>query len=573
MFRELLSKLLRKCVVSINICTYFLKIRPYFDNASRFYHTVKHLKLKQIIWRVWYKIYKMKAVSSHILKTEVATKKWIEHARRRPSLVSDMTFEFFGETGNIREIGWDGPCRSKLWRYNQHYFDDLNAMNSSNRIDWHNNLINNWILENKIGAGSGWEPYPTSLRIINWIKFAITTQDLGSGVNASLLMQARWLSRHIEWHILGNHLFSNAKALYFCGLYFQGAEAEEWRKKGLKILHIELREQVLPDGGHFELSPMYHALAVEDFLDLVNVANCYDRADDVQQLKEALPGMLAWLSLMSHPDGKISFFNDSALNISPNNHQIFEYAERLGINQSNVSENCVLGESGYFRLQTSNSVLLGDVGKIGPDYLPSHAHADTLSFEFSLFGQRLIVNSGTSEYGSGPERLRQRGTFAHSTVSINGVNSSDVWSGFRVGRRARPGKIKYQIFDDQAFVEGSHDGYSVQPGSPIHFRKWFLRSGSLNIRDTIVCSSSYEVNIIFRLHPVVVVSRDKTDSIVLTLPLGNTATLAYSNDLTVSINDTTWHPMFGKVQDSQMLCFSKQCNYKSKFYFNLTWME
>ena len=38
----------------------------------------------------------------------------------------------------------------------------------------------------------------------------------------------------------------------------------------------ELPEQILADGGHFELSPMYHALVLEDLLDLVNIARRYD---------------------------------------------------------------------------------------------------------------------------------------------------------------------------------------------------------------------------------------------------------------------------------------------------------
>ncbi|MEY6432337.1 heparinase II/III-family protein [Thioalkalicoccus limnaeus] len=69
-------------------------------------------------------------------------------------------------------------------------------------------------------------------------------------------------------------------------------------------------------------------------------------------------------------------------------------------------------------------------------------HADTLSFELSLFGQRTIVNGGTSRYGSGPERLAERSTAAHSTVQIDGADSSEVWGGFRVARRARPFRRK-----------------------------------------------------------------------------------------------------------------------------------
>ena len=59
------------------------------------------------------------------------------------------------------------------------------------------------------------------------------------------------------------------------GAYFDGPAADFWLRRGLFILRRELAEQVLEDGGHFELSPMYHALILEDLLDLVNLSQVY----------------------------------------------------------------------------------------------------------------------------------------------------------------------------------------------------------------------------------------------------------------------------------------------------------
>lgn len=550
-----------------------LMLKQFIINSKRFYNTVKYLKLKQITWRVWYKFHKVSSVASHSLKTVAVSRAWTEHARLQPSLITARTFEFFGETGGIDELGWDGPEKSKIWRYNQHYFDDLNAKNSKDRIAYHKSLLTSWILGNSVGNGSGWEPYPTSRRIVNWVKFALSSRELSTEAQKSLAVQARWLSRHIEWHILGNHLMANAKALYFCGLFFEGDEAEAWRKNGLAIMLNELQEQILPDGGHFELSPMYHALAVEDFLDIVNVARCFGRYEDVVKLEKLLPSMLAWLKFMSHPDGKISFFNDSATNIAPENSQIFDYAARLGIHCNHTFSHSILPESGYFRLESPHSVLIGDVGRIGPDYLPSHAHADTLSFEFSLFGQRLIVNSGTSEYGLGSERLRQRGTPAHSALSINRANSSDVWSGFRVGTRARPGPVAFQTFDTEAMVQGSHDGYRVEPGSPVHYRKWSLKPGFLKIEDTVSGNSSYNIDAIFRLHPGISVVQSHKNSFVLTLPSGDTALFEHETGLDVIIEATTWHPKFGTTEKSSLIRCTKKGKGTINLKFMLTWAE
>ncbi len=134
----------------------------------------------------------------------------------------------------------------------------------------------------------------------------------------SLAVQVRFLRKRLEVHLLGNHLFANAKALVFAGLYFSGDEAEEWLQKGLSILEREVPEQVLGDGGHFERSPMYHSIILEDLLDLVGVFGIYGgryegegqffKADPVfagmtDVFAEAVGGRLEWMQAMTHPDG------------------------------------------------------------------------------------------------------------------------------------------------------------------------------------------------------------------------------------------------------------------------------
>ena len=160
-------------------------------------------------------------------------------------------------------------------------------------------------------------------------------------------------------------------------------------------------------------------------------------------------------------------FNDAAIGIAPSPGELLAYAGRLGIAAptsfnaaATVSPKVtLLRESGYVRIENASAVALLDVAAVGPDYLPGHAHADTLSFELSVFGQRLIVNGGTSGYGLGPERQRERGTAAHSTVVIDGQDSSEVWAGFRVARRARPFGLAMSTRADEAVLACSHDGY------------------------------------------------------------------------------------------------------------------
>jgi uncharacterized heparinase superfamily protein len=341
------------------------------------------------------------------------------------------------------------------------------------------------VRENPPVRGTGWEPYPTSLRIVNWIKWALAGNELPAECLHSLAVQARHLARRLELHLLGNHLFANAKALVFAGLFFAGDEAQGWLDTGMAILAREVPEQILADGGQFERSTMYHALACEDMLDLINVMRAYG-APVPADWPVIAARMKDWLAAMCHPDGEIGLFNDAAFGIAPAPVELARYAAALGIAPASpCRQRRLLQDSGYVRAEVPDAVLLMDVAPVGPDYLPGHAHADTLSFELSLFGRRVFVNGGTSRYGLGQEREAERGTAAHSTVEVDGEDSSEVWAGFRVARRARPIGLKVEGDEQETRVACSHDGYARLPGRPMHRREWRLRPGELQVSDSV----------------------------------------------------------------------------------------
>lgn len=518
--------------------------------AGRYWHTLRHLRAGQIYRRLYFRSARPKADLSPAPPARKMTGCWELPARRKPSLVAACEFSFLNAAGNLDALGWDDPGTDKLWRYNQHYFDDLNARDAHARNDWHLALMADWSARNPPGKGSGWEPYPTSLRIVNWIKWALAGNDLTPEAQHSLAIQARWLTRRLERHLLGNHLFANAKALIFVGLWFAGGEARKWLETGMGILAREVPEQILPDGGQFELSPMYHALALEDMLDLINITRSYPAALNTNQQKQRadwqarLPAMRHWLHTLCHPDGRIAFFNDAAFGIAPEVQELDAYANRLGFPAPSASNPLTwLANSGYGRLSRDGGTLLVDMARVGPDYLPGHAHADTLSFEFSLFGQRIIVNSGTSVYGTGPERLRQRGTAAHSTVTVAGRDSSEVWSGFRVARRASILSAKLYQEGETLVAEGSHDGYRRLRGRPVHHRRWELSQGSLVVEDRL-SDDHHPAEARFHLHPDITAAQTAPDRGTCRLPNGQE--LAWKVKAgEARLEPSTWHPEFG----------------------------
>ena len=543
----------------------------------RYWRTIRHLKLEQIYGRVLFRLNRPKPDLRPPPPRRSNVGTWVQPSQPSPSLIGEGHFRLLNEIGDLERIAWNGPERGKLWRYNQHYFEDLIAQGAGERRDWHDALIRSWLAENPPGHGDGWAPYPIAARMVNWIKWDLAGNKLPAKAIPSLAVQARWLSARLERHLGGNHLFTNAKGLVFAGFFFEGPEAAIWREKGFALLGREFREQVLPDGGHFELSPMYHAITVVDLLDVVNLMDAFggptseNEAQLRSECRRRLPSMLRWLEAMTHPDGEIAFFNDSAFGIAPRPIEIAGYAQRLNIESRPPLEPIAwLKNSGYVRLSSGQSVVLADVAAVGPDYLPGHAHADTLSFELSLHRRRVIVNSGTSDY-VGSERPRQRGTPAHSTVTIDACDSSEVWSSFRVGRRARPRGVQARSEGATLVAEGEHDGYRHLRGSPVHRRIWQLNKTSLLVHDRLDGAGRHNIEAWFHLAPGLRAGLKTEKTIAVQGEDGSRVFTLSIEGGAAEVVPSSWHPEFGQTILTQAIRVHATADLPTEFKTEITW--
>lgn len=527
------------------------------------FHTIRHLKLIQLIDRIRRRFKKTDVKLSSTPSLRLRKQRWKDKELIQSSYISESKYRFLNLEGDVGS--WNDTDKSKLWLYNLHYFDDLNAIGSLNRRDSCVSLINSWIKENPPLSGNGWEPYPLSLRIVNWIKFFYKHEYDTDNSKQSLYLQVHVLRQNLEYHLLGNHLFANAKALVFAGCYFNGEVADEWLKKGLEILEAEVSEQILHDGGNFELSPMYHNIILADMLDLYQLSLVYpDLIPQSTKLYwcKTIGKMLEWAALMRHPDGNVSFFNDSALNVAPTVSALYCYANKLQLltpSNSDMKKVNYLESSGYVVVKNDAMNLIIDVAKVGPDYIPGHAHADTLSFEMSIDNYRVFVNSGTSTYGVGEERLRQRKTESHNTVVVDGKDSSEVWSGFRVARRAYPSEPCIIERDHMISVECSHDGYMRLSGKVTHTRKWQLEPDGLLIQDRLSGEFNH-AEAHYHLHPNVQIEDVNSDcQVLLLLPSGARYRVSVEG-ASIKTASTTWHPEFGLSIENKKLVLNFQQN-------------
>jgi hypothetical protein len=201
--------------------------------------------------------------------------------------------------------------------------------------------------------------------------------------------------------------------------------------------------------------------------------------------------MMGWLKNMTFSNGDVPMVNDSTFGIAPTTRQLAEYATRLGLEPSNVT----LSDSGYRMVRTNLFELLVDIGQIGPDYIPGHAHSDTLSYILHCMGMPLIVDTGVSTYDKGPRRMVERSTSSHNTVEVNGSNQSEVWSSFRVGRRA----CVFQVAESRSEITASHDGYLSL--GVIHRRTWKWSEMEVVVVDELEGSGRESAVASLHIHP------------------------------------------------------------------------
>jgi hypothetical protein len=418
-------------------------------------------------------------------------------AKGRGQYTSHRRFSFLNiEHEFTNAVDWDLSDYGKLWTYNLNYFDFLLDENMSKQEGLA--LMDDFISQvNSLKNAN--EPYPISLRILNWVKFLQQYEIEDPKYIRFIVSDLDLLSRIPEYHLMGNHLLENGFALYFggtvTGLY-------NYSSLGKGILLAELDEQILADGGHFERSPMYHLILLERLLDCVNVAIPNEKDESfLEFLKLKAQKMVHWINAFSFADKTYAMVNDAAYDIAKPLPVVLDYAAMLGFDVTNITQ---LNESGYRKLSDAHFEMVIDVGDIGPDYIPGHAHSDTLSFVLDYEGNPIIVDTGTSTYEDSDRRQLERSTQSHNTVMLNGIEQTEVWAAFRVARRAKASILK----DSTNHVIATHDGY-IRLGLH-HTRSFQLKNSVIEITDELNKCTSAEAWIHF--HPSVKVTQLGSDS-------------------------------------------------------------
>lgn len=523
--------------------TISLRKTSVFADILLLINTIIHLRPIQIYYRIFYKI---RSIFRKIIGFQypqfISAKSY--QIILKPSIPSNQSyfseensFDFLNQSQvfEVNQINWnDEQTFGKLWAYNLNYFEFLNQENLTQTQGLA--LIREYIQAYPT-LKTGLEPYPISARNINWIKFLTKFQIQDPEIDGFLMAQYVRLSDNLEYHLMGNHLLENAFSLLFGAYYFRN---EAFFNIANSIFKTELSEQFLEDGGHFERSLMYHQIMLFKLLDCWNLMenNSSFKPNSTHEITlNLIQKCLNFLQTITFQNGDIPLVNDAAKNIAPTTKQLIEYANQLNIKGSAMK----LSASGYRKFSNEHYELLVDVGNIAPDYLPGHAHADTLSFVLYVNQKPFIVDTGTSTYENNEIRQSERSTSAHNTVQIDDFETSEMWSSFRVGRRAKATILS----ENHHQITASHDGYK-QLGI-IHKRTFIADYQQVIIKDKIIGASKYPQKAFLHFHPSIELSIERN---IIKTNFGN---LIIDDALRITKNNCSITEEFNKRIPTKMI--------------------
>lgn len=402
----------------------------------RLFHTLRYIKGIQWRYQLWYRV-KNRFISIHWY-TQYLQRSFIPLdlqlagiiKSKQKEYLGQLSFKFIGLKHSFDHgIDWNFQGHGKLWNYNLQYFSYLldEAIPVDERL-WLLKDFSDQLLASAIPP----EPYPVSLRVVNTLLFHSRYPITDVVILEALQKQIDYLANNLEYHLLANHLLENAFGLVIASVYLSD---QPLYSRSYRLLIDQLNEQILTDGGHYECSVMYQSILLSKLLLCIEAARkaIWVASSELNILEEKAAKMLGWINAYSFPDGTWALINDAAEKIAPTTKALNEAAKLLNI----ISSKSTLKDSGFRKMKGANWELLIKTDGVQPTYQPGHVHADVSTYCIWYKGKQVVVDPGISTYAISERRNIERGTSAHNIISFNGLNQSDVWGGFRVGKRAR----------------------------------------------------------------------------------------------------------------------------------------
>ncbi|AKU93099.1 heparinase II/III family protein [Vulgatibacter incomptus] len=309
-------------------------------------------------------------------------------------------------------------------------------------IDW----LDRYLAWDHPGDSPYWDAYPLASRLLTLLPLAARGFIGGKGIERALGASAVAILGLQETHLQGNHLLRSRAAAAVSSVFFEGPASDSVAASAWTALVREANAQFCADGVHEERTPTYHLLCISDLLvciELARKAQTPAIRAEVEALVRIAARALGALDVLTHVDGRIAAFGDSAPASSLRSDDLRAFAAAVGIRSTGLLDvsksggwaRQTAGTSGYTLLQSSGLSLFLSHGPFGAKHQPGHAHCDLFAFELDVEGTRMIVDPGVHAYHDTEWRLRSRASSVHATPSVEGREQAEIWSRFRCGWR------------------------------------------------------------------------------------------------------------------------------------------
>lgn len=330
-----------------------------------------------------------------------------------------------------------------------------------------------------------------------------------------------------------------------------------FKNKVNNLLSQQLKIIILPDGGHIFRNPQYIYNMLSLLLPL-RQSYINDSYLPPTYLIETIERLLPALRFFLHKNRQLAHFNGA----QPISTDSLERLLELDDTQGKVFH--YMPHSGFYRLSNQDVTVLCDTGTVLDTNYQDRAHAGCLSFEFSAFQQKIVVNSGSQAQLSPKDLFNSRQSFAHSTAQIDDMSSCSF--------RKKLFKSQYYVSQlDKIIVHpiqkpniigfrAGHSGFEKRTGF-LHVRELLLSHNGecLEGTDNFIKSerkvhySTKQITLRFHLHPDLKISYRNNG--FLLIDRDNHCWAFQCTDLPASLEDSIYYDEDGIRPNQQIVLY------------------
>ena len=457
---------------------------------------------------------------------------WPGDARRGAAILKEE-YAFAGHAETEPADLWRAGSATDDWLAELHSFDwlrDVRAVGGDAARRRARDLVMEWLEREDRWRPVAWRPDVLAQRLANWLTYAEYLFPSDEPTDArpllgSLTRQTRHLRRVVPLLDPGVERLMVLRGLVYTGVCV--AEQARHLPRWLDLLAKEVDAQVATDGGHLSRSPAVQFAILRHLVELRTLLR-ESGIETPQAVQNAIDRMAPMVRFFRHGDGGLALFNDTNEDENWLIDVVLTRAEARGKPLAEAPH------VGFQRMSANRTLVIMDAGLVAPPGFDAHAHAGTLSFEMSVGRQRLIVNCGAYAGTREDWRVAQRTTAAHSTVTIDDLNSAEILGGKLIGLRPRLAKVARREADGNFWIDAGVAEYGGFAGLG-HRRRLYLSSsgGDLRGEDTLVGKGSHRFSVRFHLHPSVTASlAQNAESVLLRLGDGGGWRLRASGGVT-----------------------------------------